>query len=76
MLLDLPHGRIDAVGSESSSMDPQPKMTKQGVRDLNHLNPKKQRPPIEVKSASPDEALVVPPPAAVPESAAESPIAK
>ena len=50
------------------------KMTKQGVRDLNHPIPKKQPAPLEPKSGSPDDAHLVPPTAVVPEVAVVPPI--
>jgi hypothetical protein len=48
-------------------MGPEEKMTKQGVRDLNHLNPKRRPVPVEpeeaviaaVAPASPAPALAV-----------------
>jgi hypothetical protein len=51
-------------------MEPQRKLTKQGVRDLNHLGPKKAPTAAVAESAVADAAHPVPPPAAVLESAA------
>jgi hypothetical protein len=54
-------------------MSTQQKMTKQGVRDLNHLVPKKRPVVAAPEKSIADEALPVPLPAAVPAAVAVPP---
>ena len=57
-------------------MGPQEKLalTKQGVRDLNHLPPKMPPVPIEAAETVDEDVPPVPPPASVPGGAANSSI--
>ena len=52
----------------------QEKLTKQGVRDLNHPPPKRQPAPTEIADTVDEEIAPVPPAAAVPDGTASSPI--
>ena len=57
-------------------MGPQEKLrlTKQGVRDLNYLAPKRPLVPVEPAEAVDEGVPAVPPPAAVPDGAVSSSI--
>jgi hypothetical protein len=73
LLIFLMVERMRALQS-ASIMGPSQKMTKQGVRDLNHQVPKKRPAALEPQSSPVDEAQLVVPAAIVVEAVVSSPI--
>ena len=50
-----------AFGSIHGAMDPKPRMTKQGIRDLNHYGPRPAKAPAASQPAATDGEMVVAP---------------